>query len=138
MTIGNLEDLVATMKKDEADESGVRRRDSGSDPGAARGRGQQPVADAGSRSQSRAAATSDTGSQKISRKPRTGARTGARPASTTRHTISTGALEAGVTGSFGQGVVSEQTKRGNPLVWIAAIVIIGALLYFGYTILTAK
>jgi serine/threonine protein kinase len=55
-----------------------------------------------------------------------------------RHTLSTTSLEAGVTGSFGQGVVSEQTKRGNPLVWLALVVIFGALLYFGYTILTAK
>lgn len=149
MTIGNLEDLVATMKKDQADESGVRTRDTGPGPdarseprAAARDSGrsapQSATADAGHRSQPRAQASADTGSQKASRKPRTGARTGVRPSATTRHTISTGALEAGVTGSFGQGVVTEQTKRGNPLVWIAAVVIIGALLYFGYTILTAK
>ncbi|MFO7564422.1 MAG: serine/threonine-protein kinase [Enhygromyxa sp.] len=127
MTIGNLEDLVATMKKDQADESGVRSRS-----------GQQPAADADSRSEPRPKVPSETGSQRIPRKPRTGGRTGARPLSTTRHTISTDAIEAGVTGSFGQGVVTEQTRRGNPLVWIAAIVIIGALVYFGYTILTAK
>lgn len=128
MTIGNLEDLVATMKKDQADESGVRSR---SAP-------QPPAADTGSRAQPRSnkPAPSDTGSQ--TRKPRTSARTSPRPMSTTRHTISTGAIEAGVTGSFGQGVVTEQTRRSNPLVWIAAIVIIGALIYFGYTILTAK
>jgi hypothetical protein len=52
--------------------------------------------------------------------------------------MATSALEAGVTGSFGQGVVSEQTKRGNPLVWIALLVIVSAIAYFGYTILTAK
>ncbi len=132
MTIGNLEELVATVKKDQADESGVRRRETGRS-------GQQAVADTGSQGRAK---SPDTGSQtRGQRKPRTGARpprTGARPTVTGRHTGAASALEAGVTGSFGQGVVSEGTKRGNPLVWIAALVIIGALLYFGYTILTAK
>jgi serine/threonine protein kinase len=147
MTIGNLEELVANMKKDQAEESGVRTheesrgaRDESRDTG--RG-GAREVAGRGGAGSSRAKPQPvpqppDTGSQKASRKPRPSPRTGGRPMATTRHTISTGALEAGVTGSFGQGVVTEQTKRGNPLVWIAAIVIIGALLYFGYTILTAK
>ncbi len=134
MTIGNLEELVANMKKDQAEESGVREpeRDTGRS-------GQQPVADSGGQ----AKASAGTGSHaKSSRKPRTGggraARTGSRSISSGRHTVSTSAREAGVTGSFGQGVVSAETKRGNPLVWIAAIVIVGAVLYFGYTILTAK
>jgi hypothetical protein len=53
-------------------------------------------------------------------------------------TMSTTAIQTGVTGSFGQGVVTEQTKRGNPLVWVAAVVILAALVYFGYTIMTSK
>jgi serine/threonine protein kinase len=151
MTIGNLEELVANVKKDQADESGVRTRDEGRDTGRASspagnhagagGRAGQAAGTqaAGARAKPQASAQApDTDSHKASRKPRTTPRTSGRPAATTRHTISTGALEAGVTGSFGQGVVTEQTKRGNPLVWIAAVVIIGALLYFGYTILTAK
>lgn len=139
MTIGNLEELVTTMQKD-ADESGVRSRDESRDTGrAAAGREESGRGQAASRAKPQSSSqTPGTGSQKASRKPRSSPRTGGRPAATTRHTLSTGALEAGVTGSFGQGVVTEQTKRGNPLVWIAAIVIIGALVYFGYTILTAK
>lgn len=147
MTIGNLEELVANMKKDQADESGVRSHDESRDTGAGTSARSTGRSTGESRDSGQAAArakpqasspTPDTGSQKASRKPRTSPRTGGRPAATTRHTLSTGALEAGVTGSFGQGVVTEQTKRGNPLVWIAAVVIIGALVYFGYTILTAK
>lgn len=136
MTIGNLEELVANMKKDQADESGVRANDSGSGSTGSAGReqsGQRPAA-----AQPKQADKPDTGSQKASRKPRSSPRTGGRPVATTRHTLSTSGLEAGITGSFGQGVVTEQTKRGNPLVWIAAIVIVGALLYFGYTIMSAK
>ena len=141
MTIGNLEDLVADMKKDQADESGVRKRN------------QELAAEAEER---KAAADkkkkTDTGRGRSSRSSRTGSsrtgsrsagmparvRTGSRPAVGGRHTVSTGTLESGVTGSFGQGVVTGQTKRGNPLVWIAVIVIVSALVYFGYTILTAK
>jgi serine/threonine protein kinase len=179
MTIGNLEDLVANMKKDQADESGVRSRDESSRPHRADesrdtnrgGESSRPHESRDSRSAAAARSSGGSGAaararpqrqqpapqssrpghradesqpepraDESSRRPRNTARasSGARPAATTRHTISTGALEAGVTGSFGQGVVTEQTKRGNPLVWIAAIVIIGALVYFGYTILTSK
>jgi serine/threonine protein kinase len=160
MTIGNLEDLVANMKKDQADESGVRNRadetrdthrggrdesrDSRPAPAAGRSTGGSggtsgAAARARPQSQPRPQSEPEPAAPKSSRKPRSGSsRTGGRPLATTRHTLSTGALEAGVTGSFGQGVVTEQTKRGNPLVWLAALVIIGALLWFGYTILTAK
>jgi serine/threonine protein kinase len=153
MTIGNLEDLVANMKKDQADESGVRTRDESRDtnrPAHRADESSRPAAAAGRSSGGSGAAArarpqrqqpqSQPEPAESSRKPRNTARpsSGGRPAATARHTLSTGALEAGVTGSFGQGVVTEQTKRGNPLVWIAAIVIIGALLYFGYTILTSK
>lgn len=169
MTLGNLEELVATMKKDGPEDSGVHShamhdsRDTGSSaaapvtgshdpPRSASGSGSgSRSAGSGSRSGSRrndsdshaAPRVSETSSPK-SRPSRTGARTRAPSRSTSatpvsgRHTLSTTALEAGVTGSFGQGVVTEQTKRGNPLVWIALVVIFGALLYFGYTILTAK
>jgi serine/threonine protein kinase len=134
MTIGNLEDLVATVKKDGPEDSGVRKRETA--PAA--------PADTGSRARAKGREGSRPPSSRSpratgrARGPRTGSRTGSRPVATSRHTLSTGALEAGVTGSFGQGVVTEQTKRGNPLVWLAVIVIFGALLYFGYTILTAK
>jgi serine/threonine protein kinase len=156
MTIGNLEELVANMKKDGPEDSGVHRSDTGStplpsaaQPGPARSAGQSGSRAGGARveSDSHAAPRPSESSKPTSRPSRSGpARTRA-PSSPgrsnsapvpSRHTLSTTALEAGVTGSFGQGVVSEQTKRGNPLVWIALIVIFGALLYFGYTILTAK
>jgi serine/threonine protein kinase len=162
MTLGNLEELVATMKKDGPEDSGVHTRDTGSTGStgsASSASASGPKASSGSGSRSGAAArsertdsdshaaprVSETSNPK-SRPSRSGARTRApsrsnsnpQPVSTSRHTHSTTALEAGVTGSFGQGVVSEQTKRGNPLVWIAVVVICGALLYFGYTILTAK
>jgi len=131
MTIGNLEDLVANIKPDE---SGVRKRE----PSGAQAAAQRDTGSA------KASATSKSG--KASRVPATRSRStrteGSHPSvrggPTGRHTVSASALEAGVTGSFGQGVVTQQTKRGNPLVWIAAIVIIGAIVYFGYTILTAK
>jgi hypothetical protein len=140
MTIGNLEELVANMKTDPSDESGVRSRDTGRDTGRS---GQASVADTGSQATPRSKQQADTDSQaKSPRKVRAGAarppRTAGRVTVSPRHTVTTGALEAGVTGSFGQGVVTEGTRRGNPLVWIAVIVIVGALLYFGYTILTAK
>jgi len=143
MTIGNLEDLVATMKKDQPDdEPGVRTREPGRSVGAegdtnSRATATPSKSGTGSASTTGASATTSKGS----RKPRTSAgraRTGSRAVVSSRHTLATSAIEAGVTGSFGQGIVSEQTKRGNPLVWIAAIVIIGALVYFGYVILTAK
>ena len=133
MTIGNLEELVATMKKDQADESGVRGRDSGHS-------GPQKLVETGSQPKSKPAA--DTGNTAKPRKPR--ATGGARaPRTGSSRSVApvraaTTAIETGVTGSFGQGVVTEQTKRGNPLVWIAVVVIAGALIYFGYTILTAK
>jgi serine/threonine protein kinase len=149
MTIGNLEELVANMKKDQADESGVRSReetgrgtiparDSGEDSGRATPAAAQSDRPGARTKPKQPAQAPDTGSQKASRKPRPVPRTGGRPVATTRHTLSTDAIEAGVTGSFGQGVVTEQTKRGYPLVWIASIVIFGALLYFGYSILTSK
>jgi serine/threonine protein kinase len=138
MTIGNLEELVATMKKDEAEDSGDRARG----PAPAATPATAPGAGAGAGATG-ASAKSDTGSQtSASRKPRTGggraARPGSRPLATARHTMSTAAIESGVTGSFGQGVVTEQTKRGNPLVWVAVVVLIGVLLYFGHSILTVK
>jgi serine/threonine protein kinase len=162
MTLGNLEELVATMKKDGAEDSGVHKRDTGSTGSAAPSGSAQAVgasagrdragrdggrdgASGGGRADSDSHAAprlSETSSPK-SRPSRSGpARTRAPSRASTpvsgRHTLSTTALEAGVTGSFGQGVVTEQTKRGNPLVWLALVVIFGALLYFGYAILTAK
>ncbi|PRQ07734.1 serine/threonine protein kinase [Enhygromyxa salina] len=153
MTIGNLEELVATMKKEEPDDAaasdGGRSAESpGTGAGAGTGSGARSPARAEAPAQSAAAKPGSSKSPRAarsgsSRAPRglaagSSSRPVVRPAATTRHTLSTNALEAGVTGSFGQGVVSEQTKRGNPLVWIAVIVILGALAYFGYTILTAK
>jgi hypothetical protein len=154
MTLGNLEDLVANMKS--PDDSGVHKRDTGSSAAAPQSRSGGSGGSGGSSgsaggsgggsarvdSDSHAAPrVSETSSPK-SRPSRSGARTRAPSRSSapvsSRHTLSTTALEAGVTGSFGQGVVTEQTKRGNPLVWIALVVIFAALLYFGYTILTAK
>jgi serine/threonine protein kinase len=142
MTLGNLEELVATMKKDQADESGVRGRES-------KQSGVRPIVDTGSQPQAKpkpnpkAAAKpkpSDTGGSAASRKPRTTPKTGSRPVAPVRSAahLTAAAIETGVTGSFGQGVVTEQTRRGNPMVWIAVVVILGALMYFGYTILTAK
>lgn len=130
MTLGNLEDLVADMKRDAPPEdSGVRRQ-------AGKSSGHHPVVPPPT-----PAAVADDTSRKRQRPrgaaPVTQARTAPRTASP-RMTMSTAAIETGVTGSFGQGVVTEQTKRGNPLVWIAAVVILGALFYFGYTILTSK
>jgi serine/threonine protein kinase len=134
MTLGNLEDLVADMKRDGAiEDSGVRKRESGKSSGHhAMAEAPAPMVDEGS------------GGRKRSR-PRAGASPASGPATrpvaratSPRMTMSTAGIETGVTGSFGQGVVTEQTKRGNPLVWIAAIVILGALFYFGYTILTSK
>ena len=156
MTIGNLEDLVETVKK-EPEDSGVRPRDTGSNT-AARTGSSATAPKSGAQAQAGPSESSTGRQSRAARNPsrpraaaRTGTGTGARtgaaaltgtagrpgPASG-RHTLSTSAIEAGVTGSFGQGVVSEQTKRGNPMVWIALVVIIGALVYFGYTILTAK
>jgi serine/threonine protein kinase len=142
MTIGNLEELVATMKKDGPDDSGVHRSDTGSSAAAQSGSA-QAAAGRGD-SDAHAAPRVSESSKPKSRPSRSGGPARTRPPSrasapvSNRHTLSTTALEAGVTGSFGQGVVTEQTKRGNPLVWIALVVIFGALLYFGYTILTAK
>lgn len=150
MTLGNLEELVATMKKDGPDDSGVHRRDTGSSAvaqgGSFGGSGPSPQA---TDTDSHAAPRVSESSSSKSRPSRSGSASRSGPARTRapsrssapvsgRHTLSTTALEAGVTGSFGQGVVSEQTKRGNPLVWIALVVILAALVYFGYTILTAK
>ncbi|KIG12442.1 Serine/threonine protein kinase PrkC, regulator of stationary phase [Enhygromyxa salina] len=148
MTIGNLEELVATMKKEEPDDAGGRTPEpagpAASASAPARSAAARPAAD---RSAAPAATQGATKSPRASRSGSSRAPRAGSPGSssravirqaTTRHTLSTSALEAGVTGSFGQGVVSEQTKRGNPLVWIAVIVIFAALAYFGYTILTAK
>lgn len=141
MTLGNLEEFVASVKT--PDDSGVHTRDaSTSSSGTSPAR--QP-ATRGPDTDSQAAPRASESSKPKSRASRSSgpARTRAPsrtnvPGATNRHTLSTAAIEAGVTGSFGQGVVTEQTKRGNPLVWIAVVVIVGALLYFGYTILTAK
>ena len=138
MTLGNLEEFVASVN--EPNDSGVHSRDTGSSA-------IPPVRQAPPRAtdtDSQAAPRASETSKPKSRASRSGtARTRApsrtsMPASAPNRTLSTAAIEAGVTGSFGQGVVTEQTKRGNPLVWIALVVILGALLYFGYTILTAK
>jgi len=133
MTLGNLEEFVADMKRDgSAEDSGSRKRDT------AKSSGHHPVV------QAAPPADEGTGSRKRAR-PRAGMGPGTGPTTrplartaSPRMTMSTAAIETGVTGSFGQSVVTEQTKRGNPLVWIAAIVILGALFYFGYTILTSK
>lgn len=135
MTLGNLEDLVADMKRDGSiEDSGVRKREASKSSGhhAAAVQAPTPTADEGSGSRKRARPRG-TSSPVSGPAPRPVAR-----AMSPRTTMSTAAIETGVTGSFGQGVVTEQTKRGNPLVWIAAIVILGALFYFGYTILTSK
>ena len=137
MTIGNLEDLVADMKKDQAEDSGVRKR--AAEPAATPAAAAAAASSSASASSSVSKVKADTGKGRASRSPRaarsgTRSRTGVSP----RTTVSTHSLETGVTGSFGQGVVTQQTKRGNPLVWIAVLVIIAALVYFGYTILTAK
>ncbi|MFV8753702.1 serine/threonine protein kinase [Nannocystaceae bacterium ST9] len=135
MTLGNLEELVADMKRDgSVEDSGVRKRDPG------KSSGNHPVVQAAPKPED------STGSRKRAR-PRAAVGPATGPAATRptggraaapRTTISAAAIETGMTGSFGQSVVTEQTKRGNPLVWIAAIVILGALVYFGYTILTSK
>ncbi len=138
MTLGNLEEFVADMKRDAPPEdSGTRKRDPG------KSSGHHPVVAAGTPAPAAAAASGDEG-----RKRPRGARGPApapaptraptRGAPPPRMTMSTAAIQTGVTGSFGQGVVTEQTKRGNPLVWVAAVVILAALVYFGYTIMTSK
>lgn len=123
MTIGNLEDLVADIKQNTPEDSGVR-------PQAGASKKKAPSVSAP------AVKKSKSGS---SRATRGGSRTGsrARPASTSRHTSSGSALD-GNTGSFGKGVVTEQTRRGNPVIWIGVVILLGAILYFGYEILTAK
>ncbi len=142
MTLGNLEEFVASVKS--PDDSGIHSRDTGSQAA-----GQKPPirpgagAGGASDTDSQAAPRPSETSKPKSRASRSGTARTRSPSRTSvpssgRHTVSTAAIEAGVTGSFGQGVVTEQTKRGNPLVWIAVVVILGALVYFGYTILTAK
>ncbi|NVB41179.1 serine/threonine protein kinase [Pseudenhygromyxa sp. WMMC2535] len=128
MTIGNLEELVADIRPEE---SGVgRREDSGRHESRPSTGGQKRTSKSGS-------------SRPITRNThnlRAGSRTSARSRAvgSSRQTLSTGAVEGVNTGSFGQGVVSEQTRRGNPVVWIGLTVLFLAIVYFGYTILTAK
>lgn len=147
MTLGNLEDLVADMKRDgsneDASESAARRRD-GESSGSTGSAKSSSSGRHSSAAVSSPASDEGSGGRKRSR-PRGVAAPASGPATrpiartmSPRMTMSTAAIETGMTGSFGQGVVTEQTKRGNPLVWIAAIVILGALFYFGYTILTSK
>jgi serine/threonine protein kinase len=138
MTLGNLEDLVADMKRDGSiEDSGVRKREPGKSSGhhaVVPAPAPTPVADEGSGSRKRARPRGASSGPAVAPVARPSSARSVSP----RMTMSTAAIETGVTGSFGQGVVTEQTKRGNPLVWIAAIVILGALFYFGYTILTSK
>lgn len=79
--------------------------------------------------------------------PRTGPRartaTGARARVTASrprvNTLNTGALDSPMAGdAFGQGVMTQQSKGTNPLVWLAVVVVLGALGYFGWTIMSSK
>lgn len=130
MTIGNLEDLVADVKNT-ADEAAVRESELSTEAAPAASPGESPK-----KSESRrpsAPAPVDEGRRR-SRGPRTGSRP--RATGSARH-LATGGRD-GVTGSFGQGVVTEQTRRSNPLVWIGAVVVVATIVYFAYTLLTAK
>jgi len=147
MTIGNLEDLVADMKS--APEETGKHLAARAGPTTGKrsvARAESAEAETKTKTKTKSRTKTKTGKGPRSGKPDTGSRrargsrTSSRPraAGTSRHSMSTTGIESTVTGSFGQGIVTEQTKRGNPLIWIGLVVLLGAVIYFGYTMLTAN
>ncbi|RMG97764.1 MAG: serine/threonine protein kinase [Deltaproteobacteria bacterium] len=138
MTIGNLADLVAeeaepaAPKGTEAAQGGKSSKPtSGGSRRGARGR------TSGRKSIPRAA-------QPTKQKRRTGRAAATRRTSTSaRPVVPTGATGALSTippgGTFGMGVVSEQSRRGSSvLVWLLAAGAIAGIGYYAYTVLTSK
>jgi serine/threonine protein kinase len=147
LTIGNLEALVADMGvapqkgTTSAAESGVRKQ---LDPNRASGRHKiiHRSDDAASESSSSSPVASSSGSRRGSA-PRKGAGARQRPGTSKRltrstATLSTSAVDPSMTGSFAQSVMTQQSKRVNPLIWLVVVVLVSSLGYFAYTILTQK
>ena len=62
--------------------------------------------------------------------------TGSRPRV---NTLNTGALDTPMAGdAFGQGVMTQQSRGTNPLVWLAVLVVLGAVGYMAFTIMSSK
>ena len=145
MTIGNLDALVADVASGETGAHPAARSGSERSPEGARGAGRKGRARSSAHSRVRAKSRPGTASHR--RVQTTGGRTpvptASRRAATASRprakTINTGALETPMAGdAFGQGVMTQQTKGTSPLVYFAVVVILGAIAYFGWTIMSTK
>jgi hypothetical protein len=134
LTIGNLEALVADMRTGDADaasESGVRKQ---ANPSRASGT-HRVIDDKASESTSRGRRPQRA--KGAAAQPRK--RAGPRPRPTrTNATLSTTAVDPALSGTFGQQVMTQQSKRANPLIWFGILVVLSSLGYFAYTIMTSK
>ena len=133
MTIGNLDALVADVA---AGDSGVGKR--------APTTGKQPVSSSASDEKSgpRASRGLSKGGRGPTRRTAT-ITTGSRARVTASrprvNTLNTGALDTPMAGdAFGQSVMTQQSRGTSPLVWISVVVILGAIGYFAWTIMSAK
>ncbi len=132
MTIGNLEALVDTLGTGEpevagAAESGIRKQ---LDPNRASGRHKVvlPKVDGG--------ATEESGASrpKAARSAR-----GPAPRMTRRTSALAAVADPAVaSSSFGQSVMTQQSKKGSAIIWVAALVALSLLGYVAYSVLTSK
>lgn len=141
MTIGNLDALVADVASGDSGTHPVR-----DDSGAHKKTPTRPSADATVRDPSGKSRQVRASSGPRRRAPTTSGRalsTGSRPRVTGSrprvNTLNTGALDSNMAGdAFGRGVMSQQSRGTSPLIWFAVVVILGALGYFGWTIMSSN
>lgn len=139
MTIGNLEALVDNLGQGEkevasAAESGVRKQ---LDPNRASGRHKVVLPKAGEHP---AEESSSAVRSPRAQGARSSVRAGAGAPRVTRRTSALSAVgDPALSGStFGQSVMTQQSKKGSAIIWIAALVALSLLGYIAYTVLTSK
>lgn len=125
MTIGNLDALVAEPAGRGPGDSQIRKQ---LDPNRASGRHK--------------IVNKDEEKQEVAPEPRPAARSGSRPRARPKNATASIAAVTSDPGadasSFGQGVMSEQRRKTNPLVWIVVLVALAAIGYFVVSVFTQK
>jgi len=152
MTIGNLEALVADAGLSSGsnagapEESGVRRRE---DPNRASGHHKVVSADGdeadgadGAEAEDPRAASQSGPAPSKHKSTGSGPRTKSRPHTKSRPAIKTGSAPTvgdGMTGAFGQTVMTQQARRGNgAIIFLIVTVLLGVIGYVAWTVFTQK
>jgi serine/threonine protein kinase len=122
MTLASLEGFVADVASDDEEKQPAKDKPRASSP-KAKSRSQSPRAGAPQRRATSGASRRVTGSRSTVRRP----------------TLQTGVLDTPLAGNaFGQSVMTQQSRGTSPLVWLAVVVVLGALGYFAWTIMASK